>query len=332
MAQVQAQEHVSEAPLVLFTVCVPAAVGVTACAALLGGSVPFAVLALAVATLGMAGSIFHLARPLRAPGSLRNLPNSHLSQEIGAVIAFWLLLALWLAAELLEPAALQAAASAAAPTDGIQSALPFWASVPWATVSLAARVLAAAWGVALLWVVNRAYRVPTRPAWDGPEGLMELLGIACGLGPALYVALACALALAAGGWGAGGTGAVAPLPVLIPAVAAVLALVGAALAVAAHCRRHQRLAGAAAEDERLASMLEGLVAHSPQALFALCVCVAPAALELVALLYAVAPSFAPLLLLNWACITALQLAGAILQRTRFYELPAQEPHRAPLRK
>ena len=39
MAQVQAQEHVSEAPLVLFTVCVPAAVGVAACAALLGGGI-----------------------------------------------------------------------------------------------------------------------------------------------------------------------------------------------------------------------------------------------------------------------------------------------------
>lgn len=332
MAQVQAQEHVSEAPLVLFTVCVPAAVGVAACAALLGGSAPFAVLALAAATLGMAGSIFHLARPLRAPGSLRNLPNSHLSQEIGAVIAFWLLLALWLAAELLEPVALQAVASAAAATEELESALPFWASVPWAGISLGARVLAAAWGVALLWVINRAYRVPTRPAWDGPEGLMELLGIACGLGPALYVVLACALALAAGGWGEGGTGAVAPLSALMPAAAAVLAFAGAALAVTAYCRRHQRLAGAAAEDERLAPVLEGLVALSPQALFALCVCVAPAALELVALLYAVAPSFAPLLLLNWACIAALQLAAAILLRARFYELPALAPHRAPLRK
>ncbi|MGN0077182.1 MAG: DmsC/YnfH family molybdoenzyme membrane anchor subunit [Coriobacteriales bacterium] len=332
MAQVQAQEHVSEAPLVLFTVCVPAAVGVAACAALLGGGVPFAALALAVATLGMAGSIFHLARPLRAPGSLRNLPNSRLSQEIGAVIVFWLLLALWLAAELLEPVALQTVASAAAPTEEIHDALPFWASVPWDGVSLAARVLAAAWGVALLWVVNRAYRVPTRPAWDGPEGLMELLGIACGLGPALYVMLACALALAAGGWGEGGTGAVAPLPAPVPVAAAVLALVGAALAVTAYCRRHQRLAGAAAEDERLVPVLEGLAAQSPQALYALCICVAPAVLELVALLYAVAPSFASLLLLNWVCIAALQLAAAILQRTCFYEFPAQEPHRAPLRK
>lgn len=323
--------HVSEAPLVLFTVCVPSAVGAAGCALVLGGGVPCAALALLLASAGMAGSIFHLARPLRAPGSLRGLKRSALSQEIGAVIAFWALLALWLAALVVEPAA----ASSAGTADGAQAAVPLWAAVPWGTVAVAACALATLWGVALLWVINRAYRVETRPAWNGPEGLMELAGIACGCGGALYALLRCALAVAGGAWGSGGTGAVAPLGLAVPAAAALLAVAAAALHAAAHARRAARvgaLAAASEHDERARLTLERMAELEPKALYALSLGAAAAALELAAVLLAFAPTFPWPLLLTWTLLAGLQLAVAILQRARFYQLAVEVKSVPPLRK
>lgn len=330
MGGVRNQEHVGEAPLVLFTVCVPAAVGVAGCALLLGGGLPFAVLALLLASAGMAGSVFHLARPLRAPGSLRNLPRSALSQEIGAVTAFWVLLCLWLAALAMQPLACSALAAA-----GPGQELPLWAGVPWGAVAVAMCALATLWGACLLWVINRAYRVETRPAWDGPEGLMELAGIVCGCGGALYALLQCALAVAGGTWGGGGMGAVAPLGPAVPAVAALLAVAAAAFQVTAHTRRKARMEArftSNKKDVRAALTLENMTALEPKALFALCLCTAAAALELCAALLAFAPSFAWPLLLSWALLSLLQLAAAVLQRTRFYQLPAVVRSVPPLRK
>ena len=337
MSEANMNGHVSEAPLVLFTVCVPSAVGAAGCALVLGGGVPCAALALLLASVGMAGSIFHLARPLRAPGSLRGLKRSALSQEIGAVIAFWALLALWLAALVVEPAAAEAAAAAssAGAAGGEQTAVPLWAAVPWGTVAVAACALATLWGVVLLWVINRAYRVETRPAWNGPEGLMELAGIACGCGGALYALLRCALAVAGGAWGSGGTGAVAPLGLAVPAAAALLAVAAAAFHTAAHARRAARvgaLAAANEHDERARLTLERMAELEPKALYALSLGAAAAALELAAVLLAFAPTFPWPLLLTWTLLAGLQLAVAILQRARFYQLAVEVKSVPPLRK
>lgn len=330
MHGVQNQDHVSEAPLVLFTVCMPAAVGLAGCSLALGGALPFAALALLLASAGMAGSVFRLARPLSAPGSLHNLHHSALSQEIGAVIAFWTLLALWLAVLIVQPLAADALAAASPGQEP-----PLWASVSWDAVATAACALVTLWGIALMWVINRAYRIETCPAWDGPEGLMELVSIACGCGGALYALLRYTLAVADGGWGEGGVGAVAPLGAAVPAVTALLAVAAVVLQVVAHTRRKGRLAALASADTRdrcVALTFDNMGELESKALFTLCLFAAAAALELCAVVLAFAPTFAWPLLASWALLSALQLAAAILQRTCFYQLPVVVESVAPLHK
>ena len=82
------QEERSESALVAFTLLVPASAGVALFALAFGGGVRPAITALALACVGMTGSITHLAKPLRAPTSLRNVRSSWLSREIAAVSVF----------------------------------------------------------------------------------------------------------------------------------------------------------------------------------------------------------------------------------------------------
>ena len=67
------QEERSESALVAFTLLVPASAGVALFALAFGGGVRPAITALALACVGMTGSIAHLAKPLRAPTSLLSL-------------------------------------------------------------------------------------------------------------------------------------------------------------------------------------------------------------------------------------------------------------------
>ncbi|WP_165171258.1 DmsC/YnfH family molybdoenzyme membrane anchor subunit [Adlercreutzia sp. ZJ242] len=176
MSVVLREERRSELPLIAFTTLVSAAEGVCLCAlagmgvsALVGGGAfdlaglgALAALAWVLTSIGMAASVAHLAKPLRAPRSLANLRSSWLSREIAAVSAFWALLFAWLAACALGRTLL----------------------------AVAANLLAVAAGAALLVVVALAYRVSPRPAWCGPEGLAELWACALGAGPAASFALA----------------------------------------------------------------------------------------------------------------------------------------------
>lgn len=235
------EQRRSELPLIAFTTCEPAALGVAlfgftasladcpsgsavlpgllsgdsvlgASGALATGALP-ALIAWALCSIGMLASIGHLAKPLRAPRSLTNLRSSWLSREILLVGAFWVALTAWAAASL--------AGSGAA--------------------ALLFEAMGCVIGAILMYVIARAYRVSTRPAWCGPEGLMELWACVLGAGSAILFASA-------------GATVASPLAATVLAAAA---LGGVALDVASHCLRRQRLkALAASSDERVPLTLE----------------------------------------------------------------------------
>lgn len=266
----------SELPLIAFTACEPAAFG----AALFGFCAPVGVAVPAVAwllaSIGMLASIGHLARPLRAPRSLANLRSSWLSREILAVGAFWALLSAWLAAAVAGQAALAVA------TEAVSCLV----------------------GAALLYIIARAYRVSTRPAWCGSEGLMELWACALGAGPAIVLA------------GAGAEQVVA-------ALLAVAGFCGLALDIASHRRRRRRLEALVGEsDERVPLTLERYAGFWPTVkrlwLAEGVLCVLTAAACAVALTGAVSVA---------AAMATLAAVGQLLvhacHRNLFYEVPVQ---------
>lgn len=177
----------AELPLIAFTTCAPAAVGVTFCA-LLDATFSltsagqwtagwrFAALALAFTTIGMLASVLHLARPLRAPRSLSHLASSWLSREILAVSIFWGVLALWLLSSLMDAGTLPLRTTDAPP-------MRFW---PVASTALCACSLCL--GIVLILVIARAYRVSGQPGWSGPEAIAELFAVALRVG---FPAAAC---------------------------------------------------------------------------------------------------------------------------------------------
>ena len=235
------EQRRSELPLIAFTTCEPAALGVAlfgftasladgpsgsavlpgllsgdsvlgASGALATGALP-ALIAWALCSIGMLASIGHLAKPLRAPRSLANLRSSWLSREILLVGAFWVALTAWTAASL--------AGSGAA--------------------ALLFEAMGCVLGAILMYVIARAYQVSPRPAWCGPEGLMELWACVLGAGSAILFASA-------------GAAVASPLAATVLAAAA---LGGVALDVASHCLRRQRLrALVASSDERVPLTLE----------------------------------------------------------------------------
>lgn len=191
-----AHKEKSELPLILFTLCASASVGLVACALMAfatelfmqGGFVPvrasygleragfdpllqtgavqpvLAFAALALASIGMLASIAHLAKPLRAPNALRNLASSWLSREILAVSAYWFSCAAWLVACFVLEA-----------------------------LALVCCCLSLVLGVLVLVSAAKAYRIHGQPLWDGPETNVELYAAACGAG----VPLGCSLAFVA---------------------------------------------------------------------------------------------------------------------------------------
>ena len=175
MSIVLKQEKKSELPLIAFTTCVPAALGVALFAPFAGGwaGVPgmggllgaggfrMALVAWLFASVGMVASIAHLAKPLRAPRALTNLKTSWLSREIAVVAVFWGLLSLWtVAAFFREPVA-----------------------------AILLDIASVAVGIPLMVIIVRAYKVSTRPAWCGSEGLAELWACVLGAGPTLCLLL-----------------------------------------------------------------------------------------------------------------------------------------------
>jgi DMSO reductase anchor subunit len=131
-----------------FTTLLPTSIGITLVATIAGGPLWPAVLAVSVGALGLLGSMGHLARPVRSPFSVLNWRQSWLSREILSAAAYWVLALGWMLAGWLLPG----------------MALPL-------------ALCALAMGGVLIWVIARSYRMQPRPAWDGPEGVAELVAV-----------------------------------------------------------------------------------------------------------------------------------------------------------
>lgn len=184
---------VDELPLIAFTTCAPAALGVAFVALMEGivafsstglwfGGWRFAALAVVFTTVGMLASVMHLAKPLRAPRSLANVKSSWLSREILAVSAFWGILVVWLVFALIASGTLPFAR-----VDAFTALVLGW-------LSLCTCTIACVVGLLLVFVIARAYRVMGQPGWNGPETLFELLAVALRVG---VVAACCLVLLAA---------------------------------------------------------------------------------------------------------------------------------------
>jgi len=142
-----------ELGLVVFTLLLPAGVGIVLTGALAARQPWPPLLAVAVSGAGLLASLAHLARPLRAPRSVTNWQRSWLSREILAAGAFWFCTIAWTVSSVLTPALAPLAA----------------------TLSLLV-------GAILLFVMGRAYQLTTRPSWQGPEVFGELGAVALAVG------------------------------------------------------------------------------------------------------------------------------------------------------
>ena len=149
-----------ELPLICFTLLSPASVGVVCGAVAMGKAMDvwLALVALVLVSVGMAGSILHLARPLMAPTSLRNVASSCLSREIVVVSAYWAVVFAWCACCLFAP--------------GL-------AVLAWVFC-----LCTMAMGCALIVTIGNAYLLASQPAWNGREVYIELAGVAASVGPA----------------------------------------------------------------------------------------------------------------------------------------------------
>lgn len=172
----QTDEKESDLPLILFTVCTPSAVGVSLIGLFAGSAFPFAVAALALTIIGMVASVAHLAKPLRAPYSIRHWDGSWLSREILVVSLFAVMLCLWVLLDLLMIL-------------GILSVDGFFA---FSWIACAASIVC---GAFLLNAISNAYCVHGQPAWDGRDTLMEIVSIACGCGGSVSLILLGAMAI-----------------------------------------------------------------------------------------------------------------------------------------
>lgn len=198
-----------ELPLICFTLLSPASAGVVCGAMAMGKTVDFllALVALVLVSAGMAGSILHLARPLMAPTSLRNVASSCLSREIIVVSAYWAVALVWCACCLLAP----------------ELAVLAWVLC----------LCTMAMGCALIVAIGNAYLLASQPAWNGREVYIELAGVAASVGGPAAASVSVLEALFRGS-------AAGPL---IAAIAAgmLLSAVGAALGAASRRTRAKRV-------------------------------------------------------------------------------------------
>ena len=135
--------------MILFTALPPSAVGMILIGVLAGSPFAVGLPAVVITALGLLASVGHLARPIRAPFSIRHWNQSWLSREILVAVTFFLLSLAWVVASLNNNA-----------------------------VALYLGIACLILGIVLLLVMGRAYQVWARPAWDGPEIFAELGAVA----------------------------------------------------------------------------------------------------------------------------------------------------------
>lgn len=203
-----ADEH-RELSLICFTLLSPASVGVVCGAVAMGKAMDFllALVALVLVSAGMAGSILHLARPLMAPTSLRNVASSCLSREIVVVSAYWVVALAWCACCLLAP--------------GL-------AVLAWALC-----LCTMAMGCALIVAIGNAYLLASQPAWNGREVYIELAGVAASVGGPAAASVSVLEALF--------RGSVAGPLIAGIAAGCILSAIGAALGAASRRTRAKRV-------------------------------------------------------------------------------------------
>lgn len=313
MAASLKMERESETPQVILTVCLPASLGLALCSLVLGSKLLVVAAALVLASIGMVSPVLHRVKRSRTSKKNSKFFTRFLNQEFGAMIIYWLFLLMWLMGEV-----------------GIQTATasggnmndPF-GETAWGFLSLGGNLIALVWGAVLLWIINKPRRFSTNPAWIGPEGLMELAGIACGCGGVLYALMAYLPAVAAGGWGGGGLGAVAPVSQAIPSVTVVLMVANCVLCAATHTLRRLRLVEMAqGNDQHALLTLNRHQELAEQQGFALNLSAAAASLSIVGLVMAFVPTFPWPLMLDWMAIAVLQITSSVLQRRLFCQLSA----------
>lgn len=134
--------------LVLFSTLVPTAVGIVLVGVLAGSPREIGIPAVVTTMLGLLASIGHLARPVRAPFSIRHWRNSWRSREILLAVTFFIVSALW-------------------------------AAIAWLGSDLTRYLGIASLAVAvtLFFVMGRSYQIWARPAWYGPEIFAELVAV-----------------------------------------------------------------------------------------------------------------------------------------------------------
>lgn len=162
MRDTMLQDHRSqqgETALVAFTLLMPTSVGMSFIG-MLNGRADFICLAAAiVGALGLAASLLHLARPLRAPFSILHWRQSWLSREVLAATGYWCVVLAW--------------------------CLSVW--IFRLNISRMLAIGSVIMGIILLFVIAQAYRMHTRPAWDGSETVYELFAVMLGVGVVLGI-------------------------------------------------------------------------------------------------------------------------------------------------
>ncbi len=158
------ESHTSkgETALAAFTILMPASAGISWIGLLEEKASILCIAAAVVGALGLAASLAHLARPLRAPFSIIHWRQSWLSREIMAACGYWFLVLAWCLAEFVAQ-------------PGIARILAICAVVA---------------GLGMLFVIAQSYRLHTRPAWNGSENVAELFGVMLGMGTAIGMLLA----------------------------------------------------------------------------------------------------------------------------------------------
>lgn len=270
--------------LIIFTLLEPVAWGLSLSVLMVGEtmSLPCSLCAVLLATVGMMASVFHLAKPLRAPFSLRNMGSSWLSREILSVSCFWGVLLVWLTGVILQKTVL----------------------------SLVGLMLACLTGGILMIVISRAYRIHSRPAWDGGESVFELCGVALGTGPALMVACS-------------------RDPVFqIQTVALGLMATGLIVGVVAHLMRRRRLERS--EGISVGSTIENYRHLWPQIRVCWTVNCAIVILAAFAVMLSLAASSIVVLAL-WMLVALAALAVQGFLRSIFYKIPVQRRYIVKLR-
>jgi DMSO reductase anchor subunit len=134
--------------LIFFTTLVPTAAGIILVGVLARSPTAARLTAVVVISLGLLTSVGHLARPARAPFSIRHWKTSWLSREILLAGLFFLFSVVWAAIGWLDNDLAQ-------------------------ILGIASLVVA----VTLVFAMGRSYQLWAQPAWYGPEVFADLISV-----------------------------------------------------------------------------------------------------------------------------------------------------------